>query len=86
MDYYTRQLQHYFELTSPEQLEKDYQELASYGENSPTIDEYLQYLNGLPTIHVENDFEINPEDFISGFFIYIIFRYGNTSKTSYFLV
>lgn len=86
MDYYTKQLQHYFDTAPKEQIEKDYQELASYGEDSPMIDKYLQCLHQLPTINVENDFEISPEIKSSGFFIFIVYSHGNTSKTSNFLI
>lgn len=44
MSNFAEQLKEYFNTATPEQLEQDYQELASYGENSPTIDEYLSSL------------------------------------------
>ena len=49
---FLQQLKQYFADTSPEQLEKDYEELREFNNIGPTVDEYLQCVGDIQEINV----------------------------------
>ena len=58
--------------TSPEQLEKDYEELREFNNIGPTVDEYLQCVGDIQEIRIseESILNLNPEFSLD--FLYII--------------
>lgn len=69
---FLQQLKQYFVDTSPEQLEKDYEELREFNNIGPTVDEYLQCVGDIQEIRIseESILNLNPEFSLD--FLYII--------------
>ena len=67
---FLQQLKQYFAVTSPEQLEKDYDELREFNNIGPTVDEYLQYVDDFQEIRISEESILNPEFSLD--FLYII--------------
>lgn len=69
---FLQQLKQYFADTSPEQLEKDYEELREFNNIGPTVDEYLQCVGDIQEIRIseESILNLNPEFSLD--FLYII--------------
>lgn len=58
---YVQQLEAYFNRTSLEQQEKDYNNLREFNQVGPTVDEYIQQLEGLSEMHLVEQPIMNPE-------------------------
>lgn len=58
---YVQQLEAYFNRTSLEQQKKDYNDLREFNQVGPTVDEYIQQLEGLYEMHIIEQHIINPE-------------------------
>ena len=58
---YVQQLEAYFNRTSLEQQKKDYNDLLEFNQVGPTVDEYIQQLEGLYEMHIIEQPIINPE-------------------------
>ena len=66
---FLQQLKQYFADTSPEQLEKDYEELREFNNIGPTVDEYLQCVGDIQEIRIFN--------------VWVIFRKYEFQKNQY---
>ncbi len=69
MNKYVKQLKEYLATSSPEQLQRDYEELRVFNECGPTVEEYILMLDGLPEMQISNHSIANP-DFHLDFFVY----------------
>ena len=58
---YVQQLEAYFNRTSLEQQKKDYNDLREFNQVGPTVDEYIQQLEGFYEMHIIEQPIINPE-------------------------
>ncbi len=65
---YLQQLEAYFKRTSLEQQVKDYNDLREYNQVGPTVDEYIQQLEGFSEMHLVEQPIMNPE-FSLDFFV-----------------
>lgn len=69
---FLQQLKQYFADTSPEQLEKDYEELREFNNIGPTVDEYLQCVGDIQEIRISEESILNLNPVFSLDFLYII--------------
>lgn len=58
---YVQQLEAYFNRTSLEQQKKDYNDLREFNQVGPTVDKYIQQLEGLYEMNIIEQPIINPE-------------------------
>ncbi len=78
---YVQQLEEYFDKTSLEQQEKDYNDLREFNQVGPTVDEYIQQLEGLFEMHLVEQPIMNPE-FSLDFLLLMLYHinYGEKCK------
>ena len=81
---FLQQLKQYFADTSPEQLEKDYEELREFNNIGPTVDEYLQCVGDIQEIRIseESILNLNPEFSLDLLYIIKYQHYGSRYKKS----
>ena len=79
---FLQQLKQYFADTSPEQLERDYEELKEFNKIGPTMDEYLQYVGDIQEMRMSDESILNPEFSLDFLYIIKFHYYGARYKKS----